>query len=494
MVENTGQQAKTRGKRGPKEDLHHRAYRFRIAETPEQARAFAQIAGCCRLVYNLALEQRRDHGRRYRAVVGRSVRERDQRDELPDLKMEAAFLSEAPSHCLQEAIHDLDRGFQNFFAGRAAYPKPRRRFESDAFRFPDPTHIRLDVKNGLLHLPKFGKSKGDHGSLKLLMHRRPQGRLRHVTIIRDGAHWYASLAMGFRKRRKKNVVAEKFRAGLPLCVLGADRGVTKPVALSEPVMVTPDAPGGSAGKFAPTPMETPFLGFEVETKQARARTRRLAQAIARKTKGSKNRLKAKKRLATHKARLARRRRDMLRKIAAAIMARADIVVLEALRVKAMTASAKGTLEEPGTNVSQKAGLNRGILDKGWGMLVVFLQEIAARDGKRIVFVNPKNTSRECAACGVIDGASREAQVFCCTACGHEDHADLNAAKVLVLRASDQIAALVAEIGSALIGEIASPASKSPVERRCQPVESSGSALSVKQENQTLEALPAQAQA
>lgn len=175
----------------------------------------------------------------------------------------------------------------------------------------------------------------------------------------------------------------------------------------------------------------------------------------------------------------------------------------------MTASAKGPLAEPGTNVAQKAGLNRGILDKGWGMLVVFLQDIAARDGKRIVFVNPMNTSRECAACGVIDGASRDAQVFACTACGHEDHADLNAVRVLVLRASDQIAARVAELGVDIIGEIRSPA-HSPVERRCprsrrsrrdamaagwiQPEESSGSTRSMKQENDVLEALLAQAQA
>lgn len=188
-----------------------------------------------------------------------------------------------------------------------------------------------------------------------------------------------------------------------------------------------------------------LLGEAVEDERARRQTKRLAKKLARKKKGSKNRLKAKRRLASHKARLARRRKDLLRKLAAAIMAGCDIVVFEALRLKAMTASAKGTVEEPGRNVRQKAGLNREMHDRGLGMLVRFCEEIAAREGKRVLFVPAPNTSRECASCHHVDGDSRDARVFVCTACGHEDHADINAATVVRHRAAAEIAALVQQI-------------------------------------------------
>lgn len=249
--------------RGAKPRLHHRAWRFRIIETPDQAAAFAQIAGCCRLVYNLALEQRRDHGRRYRDRTGHGLTVVSQVNALPELKQVAPFLTQAPSHCLQQAVYDLDRAFKNFFAERAAYPKPRRRFEHDGFRFPDPEQIRFDPANGLLHLPKFGKrtnNPGDHGPLKLIMHRKPKGVLRHISIVRDGAHWYVCLVMGLRPRRAKDVVADKIITGEPFRVIGIDRGVTQPIALSAPIATTPDPTRGSGSRPSSGPVVTPFFG------------------------------------------------------------------------------------------------------------------------------------------------------------------------------------------------------------------------------------------
>ena len=430
---------------GSTESLHHRAYRFRIVETPEQAASFARIAGCCRLVYNLALEQRRDHGRRYRIATGFWIGSVGQRNELPALKEVAGFLAEAPSHCLQQALIDLHKAFVNFFDGRAAYPKPRRRFENDSFRFPDAKQITWDAANGLLYLPKFGMRKTDAGPLRLVAHRKIKGRIRHVTIIRDGLHWYASIAVGFRKKKRKDAVRDRLLAGDPLRVQGIDRGVAVPVASAAPVSLVPDSPKGSGSKAAPAAIVAQLLGAAVETEAERRKTKRLAKRLSRKKKGSKNRLKAKKRLASHKARLARRRKDLLRKLAAAIMAGCDIVVFEALRLKAMTASAKGTVEEPGRNVRQRAGLNREMRDRGLGMFVRFCEEIAAREGKRVLFVPAPNTSRECAACHTIDGESRDARVFVCTCCGHEDHADINAATVVRHRAAAEIAALVQSI-------------------------------------------------
>ena len=95
-----------------------------------------------------------------------------------------------------------------------------------------------------------------------------------------------------------------------------------------------------------------------------------------------------------------------------------------LQTRAMTASAKGTVESPGRNVRQKAGLNRVILATGWSGLRAML----AYKAPRLLTVDPRYTSQTCAACGEIHAASRQSQAnFHCVACGHADHADLNAA-------------------------------------------------------------------
>ncbi len=92
----------------------------------------------------------------------------------------------------------------------------------------------------------------------------------------------------------------------------------------------------------------------------------------------------------------------------------------------MTRSARGTRENPGRNVRQKAGLNRGILGSGWGLLVRRLKEKAPG---RVEKIKPHDTSQRCSACGQVDRDSRESQaVFRCTACGFACNADVNAAK------------------------------------------------------------------
>ena len=91
----------------------------------------------------------------------------------------------------------------------------------------------------------------------------------------------------------------------------------------------------------------------------------------------------------------------------------------------MTRSATGTRGDPGRNVRAKAGLNRGILGSGWGLLV---RRLADKAPGRVEKVSPAFTSQRCSACGHVDPNSRESQArFVCTACGFAGHADVNAA-------------------------------------------------------------------
>ncbi len=122
------------------------------------------------------------------------------------------------------------------------------------------------------------------------------------------------------------------------------------------------------------------------------------------------------------------RNDYLHKLSSNISKNHAVVVLEDLKVKNMSASASGTLETPGRKVKQKAGLNKAILDQGWGNFRIHLEYKQARLGGWVLYVNPAYTSQACSGCGHVHSGNRKSQSeFVCQACGLAMNADLNAA-------------------------------------------------------------------
>ncbi|MEU7894850.1 transposase [Nonomuraea sp. NPDC049152] len=149
--------------------------------------------------------------------------------------------------------------------------------------------------------------------------------------------------------------------------------------------------------------------------QARASRARLEQAR-----------QAKAAIARLKARETDRRKDWIEKTSTGLARHFDVIAVEDLNVRGMTRSAKGTIETPGRNIRQKAGLNRGILAAGWGRLVERLEHKAPG---RVVKIHPAYTSQRCSACGIVDGEARESQAaFRCRSCGYACNADVNAAR------------------------------------------------------------------
>ncbi len=131
-------------------------------------------------------------------------------------------------------------------------------------------------------------------------------------------------------------------------------------------------------------------------------------------------------IARLRARETDRRKDWAEKASTRLARQFDVIRVEDLQITNMTRSARGTSDNPGRNVRAKAGLNRGILRSGWGLLVRRLEEKAPG---RVEKIKPHYTSQRCSACGQVDRDSRESQaVFRCTACGFACHADVNAAK------------------------------------------------------------------
>ena len=175
--------------------------------------------------------------------------------------------------------------------------------------------------------------------------------------------------------------------------MGIDRGVAVSAALSTGEML--HCPGLTA--------------------RERTRLQRLQRRLARAKRGSNRRGRVKLAVARLRARETDRRKDWAEKASTGIARRFDVIRVEDLQIKNMTRSARGTRDNPGRNVRQKAGLNRGILRSGWGLLVRRLEDKAPG---RVEKVRPALTSQRCSACGQVDRDSRESQaVFRCTACG-----------------------------------------------------------------------------
>jgi putative transposase len=188
-------------------------------------------------------------------------------------------------------------------------------------------------------------------------------------------------------------------------VVGIDRGVVVSAALSTGELLR--APGLTPG----------------ESKRLTV----LQQRLARAKRGSNRRVQTKRAVARLKARERDRRRDWVEKTTTDLARRFDVIRVEELDVRAMTRSARGTLEQPGTGVAQKRGLNRAIRRSGWGQLVTRLQHKAFG---RVEKIPAAYTSQRCSACGHVAPGNRKSQaVFECQACSAgRCNADVNAAR------------------------------------------------------------------
>lgn len=156
--------------------------------------------------------------------------------------------------------------------------------------------------------------------------------------------------------------------------------------------------------------------------------RKQQRQLSRKKKGSRNRTKARRKLARTHLKITRQRQDFATKFARDVTRSNDLIVMEDLQVQNMSASAKGTADAPGKRVSQKAGLNRSILNANWGRIRTTISRYCTKFGRRLLLVPPQYTSQRCSSCGYVHADNRKTQAeFQCGKCGLRLHADHNAA-------------------------------------------------------------------
>jgi putative transposase len=339
-----------------------------------------------RYVWNLAVEQQQ-HWQPGRHAPGYN----EQCAQLTAARAEYDWLAAGSHTVQQQALRDFAQAMRNFFNGTHRRPTWRKTGRHEGFRQVGlkPHHItQLNRRYGQVWVPKVGW-------VKFRNTRAVPEDVKSYRVTQDRAgRWHVAFAH----------IPDPIPGPADDSVVGVDRGVAVSVALS-------------TGQL----LQAPGL-----TKGARVRLRRLQQRLARAKRGSNRRSRVKLAIAGLSARDADRRKDWVEKVSTDLARRFDTIRAEDLNVRAMTRSARGTLERPGVQVAQKRGLNRAISQQGWGQLVARLKHKAPG---RLELVPAAYTSQRCSDCGHVAPENRKSQaVFECVACGAARNADVNAAR------------------------------------------------------------------
>jgi transposase len=377
--------------------------RYRLYPTPAQEDVLLEYCAHARYVWNLAVEQRSwwQPGRSAPMYVEQCRQLSEARAAYPWLAMGSVIVQ-------QQALRDFHAAYDSWFASlrvwrtryanrppeeRPAAPSPpswRKRGRAEGFRIVAvrPQDMRrLNRRRGQVLVPKLGWVRFGWS--------RPVPAAKSYRVTRDRVgRWHVAFA----------AIPPAISAPGNGKVVGVDRGVAVSAALS-------------TGELLKAPGVRP-------TEQRRLRL--LERRMARQRKGTRRRDRTKLTIARVRAREADRRRDWTEKVSTDLARRFDLICVEDLDMRALTRTARGTVERPGRGVRQKAGLNRSILASGWGRLVDRLEQKAAG---RVYRIPAAYTSQRCSACGHVAAESRQSQTaFRCVACAWTSNADYNAAR------------------------------------------------------------------
>jgi putative transposase len=388
-----------------------RVERIRLYPTASQAARLSFMLHATRHLYNALLQERRD-AYRYRGIA---LTAKVQYAELTALRHEDPGIATVYRECQDAVLHRLDLAFAAFFrrvkcGETPGYPrfKAASRWEQLSFPHGDRA-LKLDAGQRRIRVPGVGSVALRKG--------RTVPAFGRAWLVRRNDRWYAC----FECERAVRPLPRNER------LVGIDRGVHVIAALDDGTLIRNIAIG-ELRRSATTRLQRELDAATVKDANGHVLNRTDPARIA-----------AAKRLARSRERERCARLDFLHTVARRIVTAAGTIALEALNLRAMTRSAKGTLEQPGRNVAAKAGLNRRILDASFGRLHRLIVEKAEEAARTVVLVDPKFSSQTCAQCGHVAKESRRRRRFRCVGCGYANHADVNAA--LVIRGRAQLALL-----------------------------------------------------
>jgi len=377
-----------------------KTYKEKILWIPVQEKLAVQSANASRKVYNLCREQRETAYQR----TFTSPSYAQQCLEITECRKENPWLAEVPSQILQQAAKDCDTSYQRFFQGISNYPQWRRKYQNESFRFPQGVKNlrRVGKRSGMVYLPKFG-DVCFRWSQKIL------GELLTTTVVQETDGWFLCLTceITLSTLDARDLYSLGFRlppeSKIPV---GIDRGC----------LVGAYA---STGKLYHLPtLEIIQLEKEIAYRQSKLKN---------KQKGSKNYKKERTKIAQLHRQIFYLADNGHHQTSNQLANNHSIVCLESLKIPEMTASAQGTLENPGKNVKAKSGLNKSILRQRWGKLERLVKYKLSWRGGLVLKIPSPYTSTTCFACRYNNSRNRKGQIFRCQRCPWTCHADYNAA-------------------------------------------------------------------
>lgn len=350
-----------------------KAYKYRLYPTASQKSKINQTFGCCRLVYNLALETKITA---YNSS-GTNLTAYDLINQLPDLKSEFKWLKEVDSQSLQAEIRKLDQAYKGFFNGKG-FPNFKKKVGHQSYTCPNGTR-KLDFNSNLLSIPKIK-------NIPIVVSRIFNGVIRNVTIKKTpSGKYFASVLVDDGKPLpiKRPTVSETS--------VGVDVGLKHFCVLSNGVKI--DNPQ--------------LLINNIE------RLVCLQRRLSRKRKGSNNRRKAKLKVAILHERIANQRGDFLHKLSTAITKQYDTVCIESLQIG---------------NMLKNGNLAKSISDAGWGEFFRQLKyKMDWKGGTILTLPDFYPSSKKCNHCGALNDALTLADREWKCSCGTSHDRDVNAA-------------------------------------------------------------------
>lgn len=356
-----------------------KAYKYRIYPTDEQKVLFAKTFGCCRFVYNWALNLKITAYKERKETLGNVYLTNLMKSEL---KAEHEWLSEVNSQSLQSALRNLDTAYTNFFRNTSAVGFPRFKSRKDRQSFLCPQHCRVDFTDGTITVPKAK-------DIPAVLHRKFKGTVKTVTVsMTPSGKYYASVLV--------DTSMQEIQPLEPVLVtsLGIDLGIKSLAVCSD-------------GRTFENPKNLQKNLDHLAVLQKR---------LSRKRKGSENRNKARVKVARIQERIANCRRDNLHKITHALTHDNQVrtICMEDLNVKGMQRNHR---------------LAQAVGDASFGIFLTLLEYKCRWYGVNLVKIDRfAPSSKTCSKCGcVYKGLKLSERSWTCPECGAHHDRDFNAA-------------------------------------------------------------------